>query len=149
VWKVGIAGGQWRQQQTFSLYVDDDGGLFGKSAQRLWDELAAGRVAIDLAGETGSYDFPALERLAEAEAAELYEGLLNKTRTRARRRQDALSLSYLARRSALLNIQAEEVRLARRKDLEEEFQRRKAEIALASDALPELECLFLARVHAV
>ena len=148
VWKVGIAGGQWRQQRTFALYADLTGMAYGKSAQRLWDELAARRVTISAEGETDEYDFAALERLAEGEALELYDALVKRTQETALRRRDSVEMSYLARRTALTNITSEETRVARRAELESEYQRRKGEVALALEALPDLACLMLARVTA-
>jgi len=148
VWKVGIAGGQWRQQRTFALYADIAGTAYGKSAQRLWDELAARRVSVEAEGETDVYDLPALERLAETEASGLYDGLVARTQETARRRRDSVEMSYLARRTALANVASEEMRSARRAELESEYQRRKGEIAVALEALPDLGCLLLARVTA-
>lgn len=59
-----------------------------------------------------------------------------------------MEMSYLARRTALTNITSEETRVARRAELELEYQRRKGEVALALEALPDLACLMLARVTA-
>ena len=148
IWKVGIAGGQWRQQRTFALYVDMAGTAFAKSAQRLWDELATRRADVEVDGETNDYDLAEQERLAESEASELFETLVTRTQERARRRRDSVEMSYLARRTALANIASEEMRAARHAELEVEYQRRKGEIALALEALPDLGCLLLARVTA-
>jgi superfamily II DNA or RNA helicase len=148
IWKVGIAGGQWRQQRTFALFVDLSDTAFAKSAQRLWDELAARRVDVEVIGETDDYDLAAQERLAESEASELYITLVTKTQEQARRRRGSVEMSYLARRTALANIVSEEMRTTRRAELEAEYQGRKADVALALEALPDLVCLFLARVTA-
>ena len=148
IWKVGIAGGQWRQQRTFALYVDLAGTAFAKSAQRLWDEMATRRVQVEVEGETADYDLAEQERQAESEASELYETLVTRTQERARRRQSSVEMSYLARRTALANIDSEEMRSTRRAELEAEYVRRKGELALALEALPELTCLFLARLSA-
>ena len=149
LWKIGIADGLWRQQSVFALYTSDDGTAFGTAAQRLWDELATQRdIQIAVEGETDAYDYAALERQAEEEALEVFESVVAKTRERARRRRDALDLSYLARRSALASIEMEAVREARRRELDAEYEQRKAEIALATESLPDLVCLFLARITA-
>ncbi|WP_309710693.1 helicase-related protein [Armatimonas sp.] len=148
LWKVGIADGIWRQQNVFALFSTDEGKSFGKSAQRLWDELAIRRVAIQVVGETMDYDFLALQSLAEAESAALYDAVVHKTRVRAKHRLSALDMSYLARRTSLARIELETVREARRRDLETEYQKRKAEINLVTQALPDMTCLFLTRVMA-
>ncbi len=148
VWKVGIAEGVWRQQQAFAVYTNLEGQSFGKAAQRLWDELATRQVSIDVAGDTEDYDFPALMQTAETEAAELFDSIVRRTRHRARSRLQALELSYLARRTMLARIGLETVREARRRELKAEYEQRKAEIALVAEALPDLQCLFLARVVA-
>lgn len=149
LWKIGIADGLWRQQNVFALYLTDDRMSFSKAAQRLWDELATQRdIQISVEGETDAYDYAALEGQAEGEAVEHFETVVAKTRERARRRRDALDLSYLARRSALASIELEAVREARRRELDAEFEQRKGEIAFATEALPDLVCLFLARVVA-
>jgi superfamily II DNA or RNA helicase len=148
LWKVGIADGMWRQQNVFALYLTDEGKSFAKSALRLWDELATRHAAIEVIGETQEYDFPALQRCAEAESAVLYDSVVRKTQARARHRLNALEMSYLARRSALSRIGLETVREARRRELEAEYRTRKAEMDMATQALPELNCLFLARVSA-
>ena len=149
LWKIGIADGLWRQQDVFALYSTDEGISFGKAAQRLWDELATQRdIQIAVECETDAYDYAALEQLAEGEAAELFESVVAKTRERARRRRDSLDLSYLARRAALASIEIEAVREARRRELDGEYEKGKREITLATEALPDLVCLFLARVVA-
>jgi hypothetical protein len=148
LWKVGIADGIWRQQNVFALFSTDEGKSYSKSAQRLWDELAARRVTVLVEGETNLYDFVALQRLAEEESAALYESVVGKTRARAKHRMSALETSYLARRTSLARIGLETVREARRRELEAEYQRRKAEIDLVTQALPDMTCLFLARVAA-
>ena len=148
IWKVGIADGHWRQQHVFPLYTTDDGDSYPKSAQRLWDELAARRVSVTVREETGSYDLPALTQIAEGEAEELFLAVVEQTRERARRRMSALELSYLARRSALARIEQESTREARRLELQREYQQRRAETTLTAEALPDLVCLFLARVTA-
>jgi len=94
------------------------------------------------------YDLPVLERLAEVEASGLYEALVARTQESARRRRDSVEMSYLARRTALANVASEEMRSSRRAELESEYQRRKGEIAVALEALPDLGCLLLARVTA-
>jgi superfamily II DNA or RNA helicase len=148
LWKVGIAEGMWRQQSVFALFTTEDGKSFGKSAQRLWDEMATRHVALQVHGETPDYDFPALQRLAEQEAGALYNSVVHKTRVRARHRLSALELSYLARRTSLAQIGLDTVREARRRELEAEYQKRKSEINLVAEALPDMICLFLARVTA-
>ena len=85
---------------------------------------------------------------AEAEAAELFDSIVTRTRHRARSRLQALELSYLARRTMLARIGLETVREARRRELKAEYEQRKAEIDLVAEALPDLQCLFLARVAA-
>ncbi len=148
LWKVGIADGMWRQQNVFALFSTDEGKSFGKSAQRLWDELATRRVDIQVDGETTDYDFLALQSLAEEESATLYESVVRKTQARAKSRLSALEMSYLARRTSLARIGLETVREARRRELDAEYQKRKAEINLVTQALPDMTCLFLARVVA-
>lgn len=148
IWKVGIADGQWRQQHVFPLYTTEEGDSYPKSAQRLWDELAARRVGLTVLEETGSYDYAALTQTAEGEAEALFLAVVEQTRERARRRMSALELSYLARRSALTRIEQEPAREARRQELQREYQQRRAETALTAEALPDLVCLFLARVTA-
>jgi hypothetical protein len=123
LWKIGIADGLWRQQSVFALYSTDEGMVFNKAAQRLWDELATQRdIQITVEGETDAYPFSALEQQAEEEAAELFESVVAKTQERARRRRDALDLSYLARRSALASIELEAVRETRRRELDAEYE---------------------------
>jgi superfamily II DNA or RNA helicase len=146
LWRVGIADGLWRQQHVFSLCTTEGGGSYAKSAQRIWDELAAGRATVRFQQELAEYDFAAIERRAETEAALLYEGVVARSQERARRRLGALDLGYLARKSALGRIGLDTVREARRRELEEEYRRRRAEIATAAEALPDLQCLFLARM---
>ena len=148
VWKVGVAEGVWRQQQTFALYVDSEGQSFNKAAQRLWDELATRQIEIQADSETLDYDFPALRQTAETEAAELFNTIVARTRHRAHSRLQALELSYLARRTMLARIGLEAVREARRRELMAEYEQRKAEIAFVAEALPDLQCLILARVTA-
>ena len=148
VWKVGIAEGVWRQQQTFAVYTDGNGQSFGKAAQRLWDELATRQVRIEVRGETLEYDFAALMTTAETEAAELFDSIVRRTRHRARVRLDALQTSYLHRRTMLARIGLEAVRDSRRRELNAEYEQRKLEIGMVAEALPDLQCLFLARVTA-
>lgn len=148
LWKVGIADGMWRQQNVFALFSTDEGKSFGKSAQRLWDELATRRVGIQVAAETTDYDFVTLQSLAEEESATLYDSVVRKTQARAKHRLSALEMSYLARRTSLARIGLETVREARRRELDAEYQKRKAEINLVTQALPDMTCLFLARVVA-
>jgi hypothetical protein len=57
-------------------------------------------------------------------------------------------MSYLARRTSLARIGLDAVREARRRELQAEYTERKNEIGMVAEALPELNCLFLARVTA-
>jgi superfamily II DNA or RNA helicase len=148
VWKVGIADGAWRQQHVFASFCTPDGKTYAKSAQRIWDALATRQVTTKLLEELEHYDYDLVQRTAETEAAELYETVVSKSRERARRRLNALDMSYLARRTALANIGLDTVREARRRDLEREYRERRADIAGAAESLPELDCLFLAKVAA-
>jgi len=148
IWRVGIADGAWRQQHVFASFCTPDGKSFAKSAQRIWDALATRQAGVSLVEELETYDFNLVESLAEGEANELYEAVVSKSRERAKRRLNALDMSYLARRTALGNIGLDNVRESRRRELEKEYQDRRAEISGAAEALPELDCLFLARVEA-
>jgi superfamily II DNA or RNA helicase len=148
VWKVGIADGQWRQQHVFPLFANEQGETFSRSAQRLWDEMATRQVTIDAAGETSEYKFSAMQALAENEAQELFSTLVTQTQNRARHRLSMLEYSYLARRTLLTRIGLEAVRETRRQELDREYQQRKTEMETLSETLPELECLFAARITA-
>jgi superfamily II DNA or RNA helicase len=148
LWKIGIAEGIWRQQQVFALYTTDDGQSYGKAALRLWDELATRQVGIAVLGETLEVNYVALERIAETEATDLFDGIVTRTKRRAQQRLRALELSYLARRTSLARIGLDAVREARRRELNKDYEQSKAEIALVAEALPDLQCLFLARVVA-
>lgn len=148
IWRVGIADGAWRQQHVFASFCTPDGKSFAKSAQRIWDALATRQAGVSLVEELETYDFTLVESLAEGEANELYESVVSKSRERAKRRLNVLEMSYLARRTALGNIGLDNVRESRRRELEKEYQDRRAEISGAAEALPELDCLFLARVEA-
>lgn len=149
LWKIGVADGLWRQQSVFAIYTTSDGMMFAKAAQRLWDELATQRdVRLVAEGETHDYNYALLEQQAEEEAADLFETVVAKTRERAKRRRDSLDLSYLARRAALASIELATVREVRRRELDTEYENGKNEITFATEALPDLTCLFLARVVA-
>ena len=148
IWRVGIADGKWRQQHVFASFCSEDGNSFSKSAQRIWDSLSAREVSVQFISETMSYPLDMVQSIAETEANEFYESVLTKTRDRAKRRLNALEMSYLARKSAISNIGLQNVRESRRNDLEREYNERKQEIVGAAEALPEMECLFLARVDA-
>ncbi len=148
LWKVGIAEGIWRQQNVFALFTTPEGKSFGKSAQRLWDELAANQLIITVEGETDNYDLDKIQVQAEQESVELYNSVVRKARARARNRIFALQTSYLARKSSLARIGLDAVRESRRRELEKEYATRLAEINLMNDALPDLSCLFLAWITA-
>ena len=148
VWKVGFAQGAWRQQRTFAIYVNAEGQSFSKAGLRLWDELSTGNVEIQTSEETMSYDFAELSRIAEEEAAAIFESIQSKTRNLVKVRLSALETSYLARRTSLSHVGVESIREARRSELQAEYVKRKAEITALSESLPDLECLFLARVYA-
>ncbi len=149
VWKVGVAEGIWRQQQAFAVYVNAEGQSYSKAAQRLWDELATRQVEVKAIGETLDYDLAALSQVAENEASAIFNSIVARTRDRARSRLNGLEMSYLARRTSLSSIGLDNVREARRRELQKEYAERKAEIALVAEALPDLQCLFLARVTAL
>ena len=148
IWKVGIADGVWRQQHVFASFSTLDGKSYPTTGQRVWDALATRQVKVFNVGELEAYDFSLVESIAEDEANELYEAVVSKTRERAKRRLNALDMSYLARRSALSSIGLDTVREARRKELEAEYKLKRTEISGAAEALPELNCLLLARISA-
>jgi hypothetical protein len=148
LWKVGIAEGIWRQQNVFALFNTPEGKSFSKSAQRVWDELAANQVTITVEGETDEYDLDKIQEQAERESIELYNSVVRKAQTRAKHRIFALETSYLARKSSLARIGLDAVRESRRRELETEYATRRAEINLVTQALPEITCLFLARIVA-
>ena len=146
LWKVGIAEGLWRHQHVFTTFLTDDGDAYATTAQRIWDTLATRSAEISHLGDYESYDYAALEAYAQSEASGLYERVLAGAKERSRRRKIALDVSYLARRTALARIGIDNIREARRRELEAEYQRNKAQIEMATRALPDLQCLFLARV---
>ena len=146
IWKVGIAQGMWRQQHVFAMCRTGEGESFRKSAETIWDALAGGRASVTSGEEVADYDLASLTAAAESEAAELFEAVVQSTRKRAQRRLSAIDLSYLARKSAIKHIEFEAAGESRLKELEAEYSRQKKEAALASNALPDLQCLFLARV---
>lgn len=148
VWQVGIADGPWRQQNVFALFTTPNGQCYDRTAQRLWDELAAGGVRVDITGEENDYDLGVIRGCAEGMASDLFDAVVQKTRARTRKRLEALELSYLARREAVARIGLEPVRLARRRDLDREYASRKAGLSDAAEALPILQCLFLSKVDA-
>lgn len=84
--------------------------------------------------------------VAEGLASEFFDAVVERTRQRAKRRLSSLEISYLQRRSALAGIGLDNVREARRRELESEFQSRRREIEAASELLPDLECLFYCQV---
>lgn len=146
LWKVGIAEGLWRHQHVFATFVTDNGDAYATTAQRIWDALATRGADISHLGEDGSYDYATLEAFAQSEASGLYERVLAGAKERSRRRKIALDVSYLARRTALARIGIDNIREARRRELEAEYQRNKAQIEMATRALPDLQCLFMARM---
>ena len=148
LWKVGIAEGIWRQQNVFALFNTPEGKSFSKSAQRVWDELAANQVTIIVEGETDEYDLDRIQEQAERESIELYNSVVRQAQTRARHRISALETSYQARKSSLARIGLDAVRESRRRELETEYKMRRAEINVATQALPDITCLFLARITA-
>ena len=146
LWKVGIAEGLWRQQHVFAIFLTDSGDAYATTAQRIWDALATRSTEISSIGEYETYDYTTLEAYARSEAGGLYERVLAGAKERSRRRKIALDVSYLARRTALARIGIDNIREARRRELESEYQRNKAQIEMATHALPDLQCLFLAKV---
>ncbi|MHB9129932.1 MAG: DEAD/DEAH box helicase [Armatimonadota bacterium] len=146
LWKVGIAEGLWRHQHVFAAFLTDGGDAYATTAQRIWDALATRSAEISHLGEYETYDYATLEAYAQSEAGGLYERVLAGAKDRSRRRKIALDVSYLARRTALARIGIDNIREARRRELEAEYQRNKAQIEMATRALPDLQCLFLARV---
>ncbi|MHB1455402.1 MAG: DEAD/DEAH box helicase [Armatimonadota bacterium] len=146
IWKVGIAEGMWRQQHVFAMCLADNGNSYTKSAQRIWDELAVNTSQVSFDGEIEDYDIDTIFGKAEADASILYEHVVDATKERAWRRMNAIDLSYLARKQAIKQIGLSQVRENRLADLEIEYKNRRNETALAAKALPDLQCLFLARV---
>ncbi len=146
LWKVGIAEGLWRQQQVFATFLTDNGDAYATTAQRIWDALATRSAEITHIGDCATYDYAAVAAHAQSEAGELYQRVLVGAKERARRRKTALKISYLARRTALVHIGIDNIREARRRELEAEYQRNKAQLELAAHTLPDLQCLLLARV---
>lgn len=148
IWRIGIADGPWRQQRVFATFTNDEGASYGKSAQRLWDEIATRQIKLSLTGNTTDYAFDVLQAAAEEASELIYESVVGKTQERAKRRLRALDVSYLARRSALSKIGLPTVREARRRELEAEYEQKKEVYAVAAETLPDLDCLFLARISA-
>jgi superfamily II DNA or RNA helicase len=149
VWQVGIADGPWCQQNVFALFTTPNGQCYDRTAQRLWDELAAGGLRVDITGEENDYDFSVIRGFAERVASDLFDAMVQKTRARTRKRLEALELSYLARKEVVARIGLEPVRLARQRDLDKEYVSRRAELSEAEEVLPILQCLFLSKVDAV
>lgn len=148
IWRIGIADGAWRQQRVFATFTADDGTSYGKSAQRLWDEISTRQLQLSLNGTTTDYVIDVLRSAAEEASESIFESVVTKTQERTERRLRALDVSYLARRGALSKIGLPAVREARRRELEAEYERKKGDFTLAAEALPDLDCLFLARISA-
>lgn len=146
LWKVGIADGAWRQQRVFPLYLAKDGSSFPRTADRIWDALAARTVQSSAIEEVEAGLMFEANSVAEGLASEFFDAVVERTRQRAKRRLSSLEISYLQRRSALAGIGLDNVREARRRELESEFQSRRREIEAASELLPDLECLFYCQV---
>jgi hypothetical protein len=146
IWKVGIAEGLWRHQHVFSTFMADSGETYSTTAQRIWDAMATRSAEISHLGELDSYDYATLEAHAMTEASGLYDRILAGAKERSRRRKMALEVSYLSRRSALSRIGISNIREARRRELEAEYKEHKEQIEMATHALPDLQCIFLAKV---
>lgn len=146
LWKVGIADGLWRQQRVFPIFLSADGTLFQRTAERLWDGLAARSIEATALEEVDPVLIDEAESAAEKLGTEFYEQVVEKTRQRAKRRMASLNVSYVQRRTALNKIGLDNVRESRRRDLDAEFERRKAEIESGHELLPDLQCLFFCRV---
>ncbi len=148
LWKIGIADGAWRQQRVFPLFVTNEGQSFQRTAERIWDVLAARTVEITATEEVEPTSQHEIESVAEGLAQEFFDGVQAKTIERARRRLNSLEMSYLQRRTALTKIGLDNVREVRRTELESEYNSRRKEIESTTDMLPDLECLVTFRVQA-
>jgi superfamily II DNA or RNA helicase len=146
IWKVGIAEGLWGHQHVFATFVADNGDTYSTTAQRIWDAIATRSAEISHLDEFDSYDYASLEAHAITEASGLYDRILAGAKERSRRRKMALEVSYLSRRSALSRIGISNIREARRRELEAEYKKHKEQIEMATHALPDLQCIFLAKV---
>ena len=146
LWKVGIADGAWRQQRVFPVYISPKGESFPRTAERLWDALAARTVVSSAIGETVPAMLDEATAVSEQAATEFFDAIVERTKLRAKRRLASLEISYLQRRSALSGIGLDNVRESRRRDLESEYKQRRQEIESMSELLPELECLIYVQV---
>ena len=146
LWKVGIADGPWRQQRVFAVYVSQNGDSYPRTASRLWDELAARTVKCVAINQTCPELYENAEHVAEQLATEYFDSIVERTHLRSKRRLASLEISYLQRRSALALIGIENIRESRRRDLDIEYASRRKEIQVTSQILPDLNCLFYARI---
>ena len=148
LFKLALGHQAIRQQRVFALVVDDAGQVFVQAGQRLWDALAARRVEVSLGGSVAPPDAAWLEQLAEQQAAEDFELLLERTRSVAEQRLSAECLSAARRRDAFARLADPTVRALRLRQLEKDHAERANAIRAAAEEMPALECLLVARVRA-
>ena len=148
LYKLALGHQAIRQQRVFALVVDDDGRVLVQAAQRLWDALAAHRVEVQLAGSVPPPDGAWLEQLAEQQAAEDFEFLLERTRTVAAQRLAAERRSAARRRDASARLADPTIRALRLRQLERDHAERSTAIRATAEEMPTLDCLLLAWVRA-
>ena len=148
LYKLALGHQAIRQQRVFALVINDAGQVFVQAGQRLWDALAARRVEVRLDGSIPPPDSAWLQQLAEQQAAEDFEVLLERTRAVAEQRLSAERLSAARRRDAFSRLADPTVRALRLRQLETDHATRTKNIRAAAEEMPALECLLVARVRA-
>ena len=136
-----------RQQRVFVMLCDAEGQVFAQAGQRLWDALAARRVEIQVAGSVEAPDAGWLQLLAEQQAADDFEALLERTRTVAEQRLTAEFFSAARRRDAFARLADPALRALRLHQLESDHAQRSQRIQATAAEMPSLENLLVVQVH--
>jgi hypothetical protein len=136
---------------THTLFLTEDGRVFGPTARTIWDRLIELPNGLSQAGEdiSGTMALQAYEvsrKAAEAQGATVFEELASNHRLRLVRERKKGIHAFSSRRRAIERLGLPQVRAHRLRFLAEEERAWSNEIAAQEAALPDLAAVIMLRV---
>jgi hypothetical protein len=152
LWRVSLQSGGQRQQRYLVLFLEDDGRVLLPTARAIWDRLIDLEQGIEplpnwAEGATADEVYRKARDAAEVQGGPLFDELVKSHAEALERERRKGSHAFEMRRRAIERVGLPQVRAWRLKRLAEDESRWGLELQAQETALPELNCVAMARVE--
>lgn len=151
LWRISLHSAGGREQRFVSLFLTEDGRVFGPTARTVWDRLidlpsGLSHAGEELSGKVAVEAFDASRKAAETQGAPIFEELATNHQLSIVRERKKGSHAFASRRRAIERLGLPQVRAHRLRFVVEEELAWSRELAEREAALPDLAAILMVRV---